>query len=577
MAIENESNFHIHKPGDSSFMAESESHIVGQGSVDLDVTNAEKPNQADKEKNEPYVTPRLVSAVTFEKKPNPRTGLEEWTSDSRNYKHIVLDPTFPYKPEPDVAYEVEVVSDSRPDVPDKGIYTVRLVEEHADLPLARRAKERESIVPPNEHDHERNKVYLLDIELDYNPEGGPLVPNPERFREFTLDQNTLETLRFIARAVALKQPCFLEGDTATSKTSAIEYLAMLTNNEVERFNFDGQTDTSEMIGKFVPNDGQLQIKFETLLRDQEKLTTDSRAIIASAQREKRALDEFESQRIASLEGLVIPEWRWQDGVVPRAMKRGSWLIYDEYGLGDPSIRERTNSVLERTPVLVISENGGAKIGAEGEAIGKNFRIFGTNNPDYAGRIPLTPADRDRWTMSKFVKSPSEDDYKAMAILMVYGEQPNIKIHGREYQSEKVEPVVPRLSRIEGMREFIAALAKFHREVFELSSTPGQLRRGSRENYTFTRRGFGTFLKALQDYEIVDRHAGKRITIENDPKTIILYALEDLYLSKIAEGDRKKITDKMEAIGISENNWQIQLTAPKDAPRFRKTPVKPKAT
>lgn len=558
----------------SHLSTEEESDFPEQRPAVPAETNEEgKPDQAEEEKKEPYTTPEFLSGVVFEKRRNPRTGEEEYTSANPAYKRVILDPNFPYKPEPGVAYEVAVIHDSQPNEPNKGFYAVRLIEEQeVNLPLVMRTIERKGNVPPIEFDYERNKVYLLDVELDYNPEGGPLVPSPERFRSFTLDQNTLETLRFIARAVSLRQPCFLEGDTATSKTSAIEYLAMLTNNEIERFNFDGQTDTSEMIGKFVPNDGQLQIKFETLLRDQEKLTAESRAIIANAQREKRALDEFESQKIATLEGLTISEWRWQDGAVPRAMKRGAWLIYDEYGLGDPSIRERTNSVLERTPVLVLSENGGTKIGAEGEPIGRNFRIFGTNNPDYAGRIPLTPADRDRWTMSKYVKSPSEEDYKAMATLMVYGEQPKVTVHGKEYQSEKVEPTAPRLSRIGGMREFIAAFAKFHREIFDLASTPGKLRRGSKESYTFTRRGFGTLLQALQDYEIVDRHAGKRITIESDPKTIILRALEDLYLSKIGEEDKKKITDKMEAIGISENNWQIKLTGPEAMPRFRTTPV-----
>ena len=56
----------------------------------------------------------------------------------------------------------------------------------------------------------------------------------------------------VAQAVALREPCLLEGVTSTSKTSSILYLAALLNQPVVRLNLNGQTDTGELVGRFVP-------------------------------------------------------------------------------------------------------------------------------------------------------------------------------------------------------------------------------------------------------------------------------------------------------------------------------------
>ncbi len=523
-----------------------------------------------------YETPTTLEGVVFQHTKNTR-GDFEWSSSDPSRKKVKLDPDSPHTPQTGLAYDVEVVQDTNPNDANKGMLIVRLIEEKPEeetVPLALREREKNAKIPAIEFDYERGKVYILETELDINPEGGPLVPSPERFRHFTLDQNTLETLETIATAVSLGQPCFLEGDTATSKTSAIEYLAMITNNEVVRFNFNGQTDTSELIGKFVPNDSQLQIEFESLLQNKASLSPQSRIIIDAAQEAGRTLTEFESQKIAAQEGLAIPEWRWQDGAAPQAMRgKGKWLIYDEYGLGDPSVRERTNPALEKNPVLVLTEKGGEKIGGEEEPVGENFRMFGTNNPDYAGRIPLTPADRDRWTISKGVKSPSEDDYRAVAELAIFGEQPEVTVNGKLYKSEKTEPLYPKLGELEGIRDFAAKAAKLHHEISEMARTPGKLRRGSKETYTFTRRGFAEFFNYLENRAIHDRHSGQILTIENDPKSIILRALKLYYTDKIKdEADQQKITDLMEMVGMSEKKWLLNIKPKPVPPKLKSRPA-----
>src|SRR5262249_51813739 len=155
---------------------------------------------------------------------------------------------------------------------------------------------------------------------------------------------TLGVIEKVATAVELKQPCLLEGETATSKTSNIEYLAMITGNEVVRINLNGQTDTAELIGKFVPNDGRLQIQFEQALRNPELLSEQTREILAAANKAGRGLTLVESQKIAAAENMKVPEWAWQDGVIPAAMKKGQWVILDEINLAEPQILERLNSV-----------------------------------------------------------------------------------------------------------------------------------------------------------------------------------------------------------------------------------------
>ena len=61
-----------------------------------------------------------------------------------------------------------------------------------------------------------------------------------------------------ARAVALGVghglPVALEGDTAASKTTAILWLAHLLNQPVVRLNLHGQTDTGELVGRYVPGE-----------------------------------------------------------------------------------------------------------------------------------------------------------------------------------------------------------------------------------------------------------------------------------------------------------------------------------
>src|SRR5439155_7270540 len=108
------------------------------------------------------------------------------------------------------------------------------------------------------------------------------------------------------------------------------------------------------------------------------------------------------------------QWRWQDGPVVMALKRGWWVLLDEVNLAEPQILERLNSVLERDPMLVLTEHDHSAFGPGGRPVHADFRVFATMNPaEYSGRSVLSPAYRDRWRAHRFIPRPGEAEYRAM--------------------------------------------------------------------------------------------------------------------------------------------------------------------
>ena len=512
---------------------------------------------------------RILSGVLFKKFLKPDGSFEYKSSDSSR-KMIVLEQGALDIPEEGISYDVEIVKDTDLTNPRLGKFVVRIVGEEG-APIAERKRKRAKEIPsPIEIDEESGTVAILETELPLNPQRGELVPRPERFRLFTLDTRTLETIEKIATAVELREPCLLEGETSTSKTSSIEYLAMLTGNEVVRLNLNGQTDTSELVGKFVPNDGELQIQFEEFFRHPELLGEESRAIIQRAEKEGRGLTMFETQKLAEREGLKIADWRWQDGLDVRAKKEGKWLILDEINLAEPQILERLNSQLEKNPSMTLSENGGVmlrkfteeeyeryregKLGSI-EPLHENFRIFATMNPaEYSARNPMSPAYKDRWTSYKYVESPTEQEYVAMLEFGVYGTQPEIISGGVKYRGEEAETLFPQCASIENFKGFLTKLARFHTAVEDLSRRR-EIGKNRKERYIFTRRTLIEFLDFLEHKTIIDRKNGKRLSVTEIPEMVISRALQYYYLDKMAhQDDLKKMKDQLDAVGISEEKW-----------------------
>src|SRR5262249_10768012 len=201
----------------------------------------------------------------------------------------------------------------------------------------------------------------------------------------------------------------------------------LLRQPVVRLNLNGQTDTGELIGRFVPRD-----------EDEEPATWDA--------------DGYQHQAGAAVRerSFGTATWRWQGGLVVQALKQGWGVLLGGGDLAEPQILERLNSVLETEPSLVLTEHDNSAIGRGGEAVHPHFRIFATMNPaEYAGRTVLSPAYRDRWRGYRFVPRPGESEYLAMLRLLVHGEQPGIGVQGRRYVGGKAAAPFASLANVLG--------------------------------------------------------------------------------------------------------------------------------
>jgi len=135
----------------------------------------------------------------------------------------------------------------------------------------------------------KDKVIVMGIEIPRNLESGPRTPKAEKFRNFVEDEFSLDLLQKIAKGVVLNVPTLLEGEQAIGKSYTIEYLAFLANKEVYRMSLNGQTDTTDLIGKWVPRSKSLADLIWTKIKKGD-LTPESKAIL-----ERKGQEYFRKQ------------------------------------------------------------------------------------------------------------------------------------------------------------------------------------------------------------------------------------------------------------------------------------------
>lgn len=362
-----------------------------------------------------------------------------------------------------------------------------------------------------------DQVRILDMGLPVRP-GGPLTPSLDLFQHYTLDEPTLKMLRFIARAVRLRQPCLLEGETATSKTSAILFLAALSGHQVVRINLNGQTDTSELVGRYVPND----------------------AVGGAA-------------------------WRFSEGLVPLAMRLGWWVILDEVNLAEPPVLERLNSVLERDPTLVLTEGPGTRFGAGGDVpLHPDFRVFATMNPaEYQGRSVLSPAYKDRWVATWQAEAPGEREYRQMLERVVYGRHPDVDVGGLRYRGALAwrdgEAPYAKLGTTPGVPAFLSRLAALHAGLVRMATASegksASLGASRRERYVFSRRALIAVLDGLGSSSLINPRTGDAMGFAEAPAAIAIDAIERAYLDRVrGDDDRARVHALMRSLGLDRDGW-----------------------
>lgn len=293
---------------------------------------------------------------------------------------------------------------------------------------------------------------ILDIEIPCGSENSAFDAN--RFKHLCLDRLFLTTARKAALAVRHGIPCMLEGETATAKTTAILWLAMMARQKAIRVNLSGQTDTGELVGRFIPS---------------------------------------------TQAGENRPAWEFSEGYIPRALRNGWWVILDEVNLAEPQVLERLNPVLEMPPTLVLTEHDGRRFGSGGDVpISENFRLFGTMNPsEYAGRATLSPAFRDRWGIWGHIGKPSETELLDMLRCLVTGESPAFVWEGVRWIPPRSEAIYPLLGDFPDLETTLKSISSFHARISGAAGdneAPASIGRVRRERYVFTRR---TLLNAMR--------------------------------------------------------------------------------
>lgn len=394
-------------------------------------------------------------------------------------------------------------------------------------------------------------VRILDVQLPRRARMADGVPPAELFRQLCYDRALMLAARQVALAAVRGIPCALEGETAASKTTAVHLVAHWSQRPVIRLNLNGQTDTSELVGRFVPSTAEPDIHPEDIAKHAELLPKNLQKMVTAA-RICGQFTEIERAVLAKEFGLKAAAWRFVEGPIPRAMREGAWVVLDEMNLAEPQVLERLNPALEDPPSLTLSEGNGVRFGKNGDVpVHNDFRLFATLNPaEYAGRSVLSPAYRDRWRLWHHVSSPQQTDLWAMLRALVYGEQPSFLFQGRLYRAPATIPVYKHLQNLPNIANVLERIAMFHWSVASAAGEGGQaarLGRTRRERSLFSRRLLLTLLDLWDAALDTKRNAAVFASVSASPMEILSQLIETLYVERIPDtSDRDAVLAAMQA-------------------------------
>jgi len=202
-----------------------------------------------------------------------------------------------------------------------------------------------------------------------------------------------------AKAYDQKTPLLFEGGTAIGKTYAVNLFAKLIYGEkakIPDFYCNGQTDVSELLGKYVPSG----VKPEDQLRIKSFLETDAgKALKAEIIKETGGQYEFKELYTRAAAELNIPidkaSFEFQLGVLPKAMTAGHdaqgllqyvtdgpgvMLHIQEVGMAAPAVVNALLQIRGEQGRLAKSIQVWQDGGREVEAGPGFFVVFSTNPP-----------------------------------------------------------------------------------------------------------------------------------------------------------------------------------------------------
>jgi len=154
--------------------------------------------------------------------------------------------------------------------------------------------------------------------------------------------------------------------TGCGKTSIIQQIAARTKNNLIRVNLNGHMTISDFVGMWTVRGGEMV---------------------------------------------------WVDGVLPKAMREGYWMILDELDFAGQEVLSVLNSVLEPSGALMLKERDHEVVHAHPE-----FRVFATANTVgcmsqfrslYQGTNLMNEAFLDRWSVYHVNYLPADEEAKVL--------------------------------------------------------------------------------------------------------------------------------------------------------------------
>lgn len=418
---------------------------------------------------------------------------------------------------------------------------------------------------------EKDKVIIMGVEIPRNPEPGLRTPPLDKFKKFIYDEFSLSLLQKLAKGIALNDPTLIEGEAAIGKSFTIEFLAALTNQEVYRMSLNGQTDTTDLIGKWIPNSKEGQSKIECLLKHPERCTTDeARELIEKSKTDSNKVERGESapdkydgnpkiglnkeeiMRVAELEGISVGEsdWIWQDGEVPSQIKNAAWTVLDEVNTCEPQILTRLNSLLEEKGELVLHEDG-SRI-PKSKYPDKTHMLFATVNPPggkYRGRVPLSAEWISRWNYQNAGELPLETAVMRAKLRNGCDVELNEEKIGRELVDQESLNEEIELADVFGEEWTLDFCEKYITAFYKIQKLidSGEIARDQEQKFDYDQRSWIRFEKYIRCFHET-----------GNMKKVIEGAINYVMLGRIKnENDRNKIKQiVLDLIRVSEPKEKI---------------------
>lgn len=251
------------------------------------------------------------------------------------------------------------------------------------------------------------------------------VPDPPE--EYFADEFFLKFQREIAVSLLMGDPMYIEGGTSIGKTTTIKKMASELNWEVHYNNLNGQSDTEELMGRWVPNPNR-------------KSGNDPEHIF--------------------VDGKITSGLRVEPGKV-------KVIILDEFNAAQANILVRLHEIhdaLQKNGRVVIKEKEGTEVIRTDKGVTKLIALGNTPGQGFFGKEPLDPAQLRRWVYMKAPAGLPKDTF-SYAVDAAFGlapmEKPGAAAKVERYESRDKALTRKEIAEIPGIKEVLALYKEFH--------------------------------------------------------------------------------------------------------------------